>query len=162
MSYIVIVAFIVATLLKVSGYSDISPLWTHFTYMFPHSGFFHLLINSIAYFSLFKFLQQIYSKWFLLIIPFVVAVAMSFFSSYPIPTVGASGMIYTMLGFYVATVINGKIAFAKGWYLGIFIMGITLGFVVSYFKENSNTLLHGLCFVSGVITILGYEKYTSK
>lgn len=156
MSYIVIVAFIVATLLKVSGYSDASPLWAHFIYMFPHSGLIHLLINSIAYFSLFKFLQQIYNKWFLLIIPYATAIIMSFFASYSLPTIGASGMVYAMLGFYIATVINGRITFVERWHFWIFVVGLILGFTVSFFKESSNTLLHILCFISGVIIILGY------
>ena len=162
MNYVVVLTFIVATLLSISGYSDTSPWWTHFTYVFPHSGFFHLFINSIAYFSLFNLLKQRYSKWLLLSVPYIIAVVMSLFSSYPIPTVGASGMIYSMIGFFIGLVIIKRIRFKHRWYLGVFIFGMSLGFIISFFKESSNTLLHGLCLVAGAIIILLYENNQNR
>ena len=51
MKYIFVLTFFIVffTFDKSIGYTNTSPIWTHFTYMFQHANIIHLGINSLAF-----------------------------------------------------------------------------------------------------------------
>ena len=101
--YLLFAAFMLVFLFfgKEIGYSDGSPWWTHFTYIFQHGSWLHLLLNSVALWSLFHVINRFYRPVIIFIVAVAVAVAASFFCIYDKPVVGASGMVYSLLGWMV-------------------------------------------------------------
>jgi len=150
MSYVIVLIFIIGTLFPISGYENGSAWWTHFTYMFTHADIWHLIVNSVAFFTLFKMLEAIYSKWFILAWSVSMAFIMSFPASYDIVTVGSSGMSYTLLGMFSALVLIGKVKFKSESYLTVYTVGVIAGFLVSFIMGTTNVLLHMLCFLGGL------------
>jgi membrane associated rhomboid family serine protease len=153
MKNIFLIAFIVIYLcfgLEL-GYTASSPWYTHVTYIFQHANFMHLALNSISFFLLFKVLEKFFSSWNIIIVSLISAFAMSFFCMYDQPVVGASGMIYTMLGMYFFLICHKQIRFKDKATLYVFIFSVTTFLVISFFKPNSAGLLHFLCFLSGFI-----------
>lgn len=140
------------------GYTNTSPWYTHFTYIFQHANFIHWLLNSIAFISMCIVLSR-FLKWYL-VQAFIIATIVSFFSDYDLPTVGISGVVYAMIGMFISltfnTINNQKRAIL---YSCVF---ISLG--VSFFKENSNFILHLICLLSGfiLISIQSWKKRVLK
>jgi membrane associated rhomboid family serine protease len=127
------------------GYTLHPPLYTHLTYAFAHAGLFHLIINAISYISLYNALKGGRIICLSLIISFISAAAASFFSSYELPTVGASGLIFGMLGCYTAAVSLNR----KQWKQFSIILLITL--ILPFFIPRVNALLHLISFAFGVL-----------
>lgn len=156
MIYIIILLLFIGYIVSPSGYDLNSPWWTHITYIFSHINLLHLFLNSFVIFGLFKTLQRIYNKWHLSLWVFFIAILMSFLSEYELPTVGASGMAYALVGIMIGLVVKKQLIFAKRINLYIFSIGITIGVIVSYFKGTSNIALHLLCLVSGFLVSLSH------
>lgn len=154
MSYVVIILFIVGTIAGFSGYSDSSKWWTHISYIFAHVNVLHLVINSMAFFTLFKLLQQIVYKWWLLLIAFGVAIAGSYFASYSIDTKGASGVVYVLLGAFTWMAISDRIRFKQAYYNFVFAFGVIAGLAISGLNPSSNTALHLFCYLVGVLVFV--------
>ena len=155
MKYIYVLIFsIVFILFGVEiGYTNQSPLYTHFTYMFQHSGVVHFLINSFAFIGMFRTMEKFVNKWVLSASIITVSFASSFMSMYNIPTVGASAMIYAMIGMFIGITIfrkNIRIADTKKYLLFLFV--VLLSLTASFFKHNSNFYLHLASLISGFIT----------
>jgi membrane associated rhomboid family serine protease len=83
----------------------------------------------------------------------LIAFLASFFAEYSLPTVGASGMVYAMIGMYIGLLLLRKIRILKKD-LYIFLISIGLMFAISVFKHNSNYILHAICFISGILFIM--------
>ena len=154
MKYIFILTFMIVYTLygKELGYTTSSGFHTHLSYMFQHSGIIHLILNSIAFFSLFHILQHRINKYLLAICIMGISCAVSFISEHDIPTIGASGMVYAMIGIYIhAYKITASRKYLK------FITVVTVGLAVSLLNENSNFLLHVYSMLCGylVIRIIG-------
>ena len=120
MIYIIILLLFIGYIVSPSGYDLNSPWWTHITYIFSHINLLHLFLNSFVIFGLFKTLQRIYNKWHLALWVFFIAILMSFLSEYELPTVGASGMAYALVGIMIGLVVKKQLIFAKRINLYIF------------------------------------------
>lgn len=162
MKYVYVLIFILVFILSGLdlGYTNQSPLYTHLTYMFQHSGVVHLLMNSLAFIGMFRTMEKFINKWMLSVFIIISSFIVSFTAMYSIPTVGASSMIYTMIGMYFGITIYNrdiKIADTRKYLLFIFVVAVSL--VVSYFKHNSNFNLHFFCMVFGyVISLLNRKR----
>lgn len=145
------------------GYTTTSMFYTHITYMFQHSGIIHILFNSVAFIVMFYNLQKLMNTWIIVISILLCGFAASFLSMYNIPTVGASSMIYTMVGIDIGmTLFCKKIKIANtGRYL-LFICGLILCLSISAFRHNSNFLVHIYSLIFGFIISLLYSIYTNK
>ena len=132
------------------GYTNTSPTYTHLTYMFQHSNIIHLIINSFAFIGMFRVMERFVNKWTLPALIILTAFASSFLSMYDIPTVGASGMIYAMIGMFFGLIISGeapiKIDKKK---MSMFIFMVLFSLIISFFKQNSNFVLHIYCMIIG-------------
>lgn len=151
MQYIIVLLFIIIYLISdlSLGYYYLSPLYTHFTYMFQHAGWMHLILNSLAFITLYRVLSK-YIKYLLLVI-IVIGFCASFLSVYLVPTVGASSMVYAMLGMCVGLEIT------KQWKLKnikMFLFSVCLMLCISFFKHSSNFGLHVWSLVFGLAYVL--------
>lgn len=145
------------------GYTHQSPLYTHFTYMFQHSGMAHLLINSFAFIGMFRTMGKFVNKWTLSVSIITVSFVASFIAIYNIPTVGASAMIYTMIGMFFGMTTyskNIKIADTKKYLL--FLSVILISLTISFFKHNSNFVLHLSSMILGFIISIPISIHDNK
>lgn len=152
--YIFVLSFIVFYCLfdLELGYTTTSKFYTHITYMFQHSGIIHLAINSIAFFVMFHNLQKLLNIWIVISSILVCGFTASFLSMYDIPTVGASSMIYAMVGIDIGmTLFCKKIKIANTRRYLLFICGLVLCLSISAFRHNSNFLVHIYSLLFGFI-----------
>lgn len=134
------------------GYTATSPLQTHITYMFQHAGIIHLIINSLAFISMFRQVEKHLNKYLLSTLIILCGFISSFLAMYQIPTVGSSSMVYAMLGIYLGLItFSDKIKIADTRKFLLFISCIIVVLSVSYFKHNSNFLIHIYSLLIGFI-----------
>lgn len=159
MKYIIIIAFVFSHLWGgiEMGYCLGSPFFTHFSYSFQHVGWMHLILNSISFVSLYNILRKALPVYAFLTCAYLIAVLASFFSEYSIPTVGASGVIYAMIGLFISISIRGKrlrIVNAKMFF--VYMMCVAISISLSTLKGNANNMCHIISLSSGlVIGLLG-------
>lgn len=159
LTFIIIYAFFGLNL----GYTETFPVWKHITYSFQHDGFFHLLVNSITFFLLFRVLQKHMLSSHIALIALFVAFSMSFFCLYSRVVVGSSGLIYAMIGIFFFLVTIRKIKFKNQIALVTSIVSVITFLVISFFRVNSAGMLHLLCLVFGyLISIFYYLIFNSK
>lgn len=145
------------------GYTTTSMFYTHITYMFQHSGIIHLLFNSFAFIVMFYNMQKLMNTWVIIISILVCGFAASFISMYDIPTVGASSMIYTMVGIDIGmTLFCKKIKIANTQRYLLFICSLILCLSISAFRHNSNFLVHIYSLLLGFIISLPLSVYKNK
>lgn len=110
--------------------------WQHLTYQFAHANIFHLAVNIyVMYFCITRFSlsqSQILSCFAISALPPALS---------DIPTIGASGIVYAMLG-VINTMVVEKLKFAS-W--------IALYITISYFFNN-NWCIHLCCYLLGFLS----------
>jgi len=161
MKYLFILIFLTVfiTFDKSIGYTDTSPLWTHFTYMFQHANIIHLTINSLTFIGMFRALEKSINKYILATSIISISVIASFLSMYQLPTVGISGAIYAMIGIYFAMITCKKLIVKDRNKLYVFIFSIILCLTVSFFKHNSNFWLHIFSLILGYVFYLMADQW---
>lgn len=129
--------------IKQAGYSLTSEFWTRFTYMFAHAGIFHLAINLLTIDILLHNLKRITNINILLCIAMIGAFLATFGSEMPLPTIGASGILYFLLGYY----------FARKWSSRLIIAALVIftGNILSFHLYNANLFVHLLSIMYGFL-----------
>ncbi|MBQ6724031.1 MAG: rhomboid family intramembrane serine protease [Paludibacteraceae bacterium] len=122
-------------------------LWGCLTYHFAHSSWSHLVINCIAYVILYKRVLALSVTRFgderVDFGMFAAATLAGLCASAEIPTVGASGLIFAMLGMIL--VLNPTVRQLKNYIY----VAIAIG--IQCFVGNSNTPLHIYAFIYGAL-----------
>ena len=150
------------------GFSETSAWWTHIAYNFQHAGIIHLLLNAFCFSQFYKVFKKIKKGNRHSITPNkavaiggIVAVSCSFlpFCIKPLPTVGASGIIYAMLGIYLSLLVGaypcGRPAVkVPKKNLIIWLSGVAIALVVSFFNPHSAFALHLSCLIIGFLLSL--------
>ena len=129
-----------------------------FTYQFLHGNLLHLAINIASLLLLYKPFKFIYGNRFdydndlvLFLIIYAGSVLAALVTPLSIPTVGASGMVFFILG-TILGLRPTKQQFIN--YIWVF-----LGIIVSVIMGHSNTLLHIAAFLIGVLFAIMRIKY---
>lgn len=124
-----------------------------FSYQFLHANLLHLVINVISLFVLYKPFKFIYGNKFnfdndvvLFSCIYLGSVIAALLTSTDVPTVGASGMVFFILGAILALRPTKQQFINYIWVL--------IGFIASAVIGNSNTLLHLAAFILGVLFII--------
>ena len=128
------------------GFSEGSPLYTHFTYPAMHGSWLHLAANCYALWFVWKrdFLRPLP----MMAVSYACAVAGSFPAFSSVPTVGISGMIFAMTGVELSTAIT--------WRNLIFVCAfIMAGFVM----PGTNVTVHLLSLVYGFMAGYAIRTY---
>lgn len=147
--FIIIFCVVYASFGLELGYTAVSPWWTHFTYMLQHGGVMHLCINCLSWWLFFTAIERFYRPVVIVAISILVAVVASLIVSYPIVVVGASGMVYTLVGAYLLLVMQRKLVYRNKKALYVFIFSIVTFLIIGFVKHNSAGVLHLLCLVIG-------------
>jgi membrane associated rhomboid family serine protease len=159
MKYLFILLFITVHLFfgALPGYSVGSPLWTHFTYMFRHAGITHLAVNSFVFVSLFHLMSRYIDSRLLAVTITGCSFLASFGAVYEVPTVGASAMTYAMCGMYLYRLSTDMQVLRRNL---SFVAATLASFVISYFREGSNFVLHltALCLGYAVYRIIDIKR----
>ena len=153
MKQLLIISFVIIYVMFGSelGYSKISSLHTHFTYVFQHANVFHLIVNSLSFLSLYKAIKGIPAYRFLSV-SYIIAVIASFLSEKDIPTIGASGLIYSMAGVFFTTCIIGRrmcILDKKLFYFTIMCTVISL--LAGFIGSSTNNVCHVISLLLGSV-----------
>ena len=114
----------------------------------------HLFLNAFVFISFYRVICT--KTKYLLLQLILIAFSASFFAQYSLPTVGASGMIYAMIGMYLFLLYSKNIRIPKKdvW---LFLFSIAFMFTLSVFNTNSNYALHASCLCIGFCWSL-YKK----
>lgn len=162
MKYLFILSFVIVFILFDTsiGYTTSSHLYTHITYLFQHASILHLAFNSFAFLSMYISLERFLNKWLFLSISFGIGIVapsldIAIRQANDLPTVGASAVVYGMIGLYIGITLlfkNIKIADTKAYLL--FISCVAISLLVSLFKENSNFAIHFISLIMGFILSL--------
>ena len=138
--------------------ASMSNVWGVFTYQFLHGSILHLAVNVVSLLLLFKPFKLIYGNRFnydngivLFLIIYAGSVISALVSALAIPTVGASGMVFFILG--------AILGFRPTKQQFINYIWIFLGVIVSAIAGHSNTLLHIVAFLIGVVFAILRIKY---
>lgn len=133
------------------GYSLTSPIYTHFTYVFQHAGLLHLVANSISFLSFYNLLHRVCNAFYY---PYLIAVLSSFFSEYDKVTIGASGMIYAMIGMTIGYAFKGeKLKITSKKKFALMILLILVSLLIGFFN-SSNNVVHIISLILGIIVVL--------
>lgn len=132
------------------GVSDSSPWWSLFTYNLVHFSFIHLLVNSITFISYWRILKRYLNIYIVLVVSIFVPAVSAYWGCYSIPTVGASAVIYTLIGIYTVVIPLAKRELVKSLFLILFSFIFT-----GLFVQSINTNIHIYSFgLSVVISLL--------
>lgn len=128
-----------------AGYSSDSGIAQHFYYMFFHGGWLHLLCNCYALWLILN--TRIFRLGVLLPTLYVIALLASFLSTLDVPTIGASAVVFGMLGINMSANHNGR-----SWCICASFLAIGL------LMPGVNPLSHLSAFALGLLAALLYRK----
>jgi rhomboid protease GluP len=133
--------------------------WQLFTSIFLHSGLTHLLFNAYALFILGRDIEAFYSpKWFLMI--YLLAGLAGSVAWYvlgdPVPSVGASGAIFGLIGAEAAFFVRNRKLFGQFGRQRLANLGVLLAInlVFGFTMPNINNIAHLGGLIGGFL--LGY------
>lgn len=123
---------------SVVGYSSTLPLWKHLTYPLFHAGALHLIGNCYSLYCVSKtrFLQP----FTLYTTAYIIAVIASFFCISNNPTIGASGVVFAIVGMRLC-----KNATRTSWII------VTSAILIGYLSSAINSNLHLFSFIGGFL-----------
>lgn len=128
-------------------------LYNAFIYQFSHGSWSHLFINALSLMLMFKPIHAIYeerfgetSQWSFYFFSYIGSVLAALFSAQHIPTVGASGIVFFLLG--VLITLRPTLQQLQGF---IF---VAIAIVIQIIQGKSNVALHIIAFVLGILFII--------
>jgi len=136
--YVYMMSFVTDT--TYLGVSENSAWWTCITYNLVHLSFFHLLINSISFYCLWKYIKML-KKCIYIPLMIIIPMSSAVMFSHNLPTVGASAIIYTMIGMFLALFNYKKEDYIRLWIL------VMLSILITSFSDSINTGIH-ICSLS--------------
>jgi len=132
-------------------------VWRFLTYMFVHSGYFHIVFNVLIQLMLGVPLEMVHRWWRILLIYLSGVVAGSLTVSITDPDVylaGASGGVYSLITAHLANVISnwGQMEFAALRLLTFLILaGVDIGVAVYYRYTGNNTKVSYAAHIGGAV-----------
>lgn len=132
------------------GYGIGQPIYNHLSYIFFHANLFHLIINMTAFYFLFGSVNNKTVTFLASII--IGATLISFGSVDQLPTIGASGLIFILVGIQASKLVyNRQVAFIP--FFTFTILSLVSGFLI----PHVNGLVHLLGFALGYISHIIFE-----
>lgn len=145
------------------GYSATSPLYMNFIYMFQHANLLHLLLNIISLFSFITLLQKFIPIWRLFLYMYLPALCAAFGSSQITPTIGASGMVYGLVGVYfILSILGRKMRITDKKKFFSWVALIFVSSLLTVFNPHINNLNHLIAFCLGIMFGIAENFITLK
>lgn len=141
-------------------------LWNALIYPFFHTSWLHLIVNMFSIGIMFQPICRLYRDKYndtaypyldLFRYGYIASIAAGAFCATGIPTVGASGIVFFLLG--VLIMLNPTKRQAKNY------IYVAAAVAVQLYFGKSNVALHIVAFVEGALFIIGKEfvkQYKSK
>jgi membrane associated rhomboid family serine protease len=132
--------------------------WRLITAAFLHYGPFHLAINMYSLYFAGSILEQVIGRWRFALLYLVSGLAGSagaLYHSPNVPTVGASGAIFGVLGALFVLERRGTIA-TGGQVLGLIVLNLIFTFVLSSFISVGG---HVGGLIGGFLLMLGFVRF---
>jgi len=130
-------------------------------YQFAHASWLHLAINAFCLAYMFKPICNLYNlrfgytrNFFTFIACYLVSVFMGLLAAQSSPTVGASGMVFFLLGMLIALNPTKKQFYSMVW--------VALSIAVGAIFGNSAILLHILCMIGGALYVVVRLLYVRR
>lgn len=164
MSYLFIIACIVLFIIEpcnpAFGVSN-SQILCMFSYHFMHVNWLHLIVNMISMILMYRPIHHLYIRRFghfmspqFFISMYTIATIAGAFTANDVPTYGASGIIFALLGSLL--MLNPTLKQLKNF------IYVALAVLISLFTDNSNVALHLLSFVFGALFIIILTAYDNR
>jgi membrane associated rhomboid family serine protease len=153
MKYVIIVVFVAVYVFfgTERGFTADSAWWTHLTYWLQHGSIMHLVLNVVSMLGMMAILERFMRPAVMLTLAIVIAIGVSWLVSYSIPVVGASGVVYALIGMYMLLIVRGRIRFASTFNLWLFFVSVFIFLIISFVKTNSAGMLHFLSMCAGFV-----------
>lgn len=139
--------------MRAFGISTTSPWWCLFTYSFVHLSFTHLLVNAFVFLSYWRKMKGIINLYFFIPLIITVPVIAAILSAHTDITVGASGIIYAIIGIYIVAFPLPRNVLIK------FITLIVLSFALTCFLPTVNTGIHIYSFLLSLVVSLLCRRF---
>ena len=164
MQYLIAIVFIIVFSVfdNSLGFCIGSPFYTHFTYMFQHASVMHLVLNSFSFIVIFRLLSIYTNSYKLFLTVLLIGFASSFLSEHNLPTVGASSMVYGMVGLMYGFMCNKILEFKEKVLLVGNIVVLLVAFLISYFTKSSNFSIHLISLLLGLVVGVYFLRYFRK
>lgn len=140
------------------GFTATSPFYTHITWMFMHGGWVHLGLNCFSFYVMFRAVERFIHPWALVVVMITVCIASSYALHYTVPVVGASGMVYVLVGLYFRLIVGGKLVYPSKLAMVVGVSSVVLSIAISFYKSNSAAAVHLFCLIEGFIIGLVIKK----
>ena len=132
-----------------------------FTYQFMHANILHLAMNILSLAIMYNPIKRLYEERFsaimipnLFVVLYIFSIIVGGFCAMPTPTVGASGMVFFLLGMLI--ILNPTLQQLKNY------IYVVLAVIVSIIFGNSNVPLHILSFVFGALYTIALIAYDNR
>ncbi|MDR1883068.1 MAG: rhomboid family intramembrane serine protease [Prevotella sp.] len=136
------------------GYASGAPAYTFFIYMVFHKSIVHLSINMAGFYFAYGSMK---CKFFPLL--YAGAVLVAFLSASGTPSVGASGLIYILLGIRAASVITDPHRFIP--FFSLVLLSLSTGFIIPGIDGLIHLTGFSLGFLSSIIRSILYDETDS-
>ena len=124
-----------------------------YIYQFAHASWLHLIINSLSLALMFNPIHKVYdecfgetSRWSFFVFSYAGSVLAALLCAQDIPTVGASGIVFFLLGELI--MLRPTMRQLQGY------IYVALAIVIQLIRGNSNVSLHIVAFVLGALFII--------
>ncbi len=140
-----------ASLQVVMGVSD-TCLFGCLTYSFVHTSWLHLLVNCVALASMYAPIRNLYctrfnrSGWHFLGVVYLSAVLAGLSAAATVPTLGASGMVFALLGILI--MLNPTWRQVRNY------VWVALAVGVQIYFGKTNVALHLAAFLYGAVAVV--------
>ncbi len=140
-----------AEILTAMGVADCR-LWACLTYPLAHASWLHLAINALALGMMYPPVRNLYccrynaSAWHFFGVVYLIAVLAGLMAAASVPTVGASGMVFALLGMLLA--LNPTRRQVRNY------LWVALAVGVQIYFGQSNVALHLVAFGLGGMAIV--------
>jgi len=133
--------------------STCSDWWCFFTFNLVHLSFIHLLVNSFVFLSYWRKMKDVINLYFFIPLIIITPALAAMLSSRNTPTLGASAVVYTMIGLYLVAFPLPKDILIK------FLFLIIISFVFTFFFSSVNTGIHIYSFLISLVVSLLNRRF---
>lgn len=124
-----------------------------YIYQFAHASWLHLIINALSLALVFNPVYKIFEQRFgetrqiyFFIMMYLGSVLAALFTAQDLPTVGASGMLFFLLGQLI--MLRPTLAQLQGY------IYVAIAIIVQIIRGKSNVALHIVAFILGALSII--------
>lgn len=122
-------------------------------YQFAHASWLHLIINALSLLLMYKPIKKIYEEqfgdtrsWEFFFVLYCGSVLAGLLTPKELPTVGASGMVFFLLGELI--ILRPTMKQLRGY------IYVALALIVQIIRGHSNVSLHIVAFILGALWII--------